>query len=213
MPLPRSPRRLEEDPENEPDLHAISRLYPLPLDGNRYPEALVQEHAAPVVYDKQQQQPTPAVQHQKKATATGTVTVPDMSSFPPVGLVGYPQGQQLLLTGAAPTTSYAATTATTPRFISCPVVGSLSTIAATNSAAAPFQTASAPMQYGQLTMACGGAPPTAAPTLIYDSNGHQQFLGFAPDPNNKLALGNVAGSSAPPSGTPLHPVISAEFGK
>jgi hypothetical protein len=195
MPLPRSPRRLEEDPENEPDLYAISNLYPLPsLDDarNRDLEAVVQ-YQVPFASSEQHQ------------AGTGTFIAPRMASFVPAnGLFGYPH--------QAPKT-YAATTP--HQFETYPDFGSLSTFAtnhATTDGAGRFGTpAPAPtQQYDGQQYA------------LINSNGYQQqqfrtsvvpgaFSASAHHRSTNFAPGFLT-ASASPTGTPLYQVISPEFG-
>lgn len=56
MPLPRTPRRLIEDPANEPDLYAITKLHPVPLTG---PEEDKPEAPPIAVASIPPQRPTP----------------------------------------------------------------------------------------------------------------------------------------------------------
>jgi hypothetical protein len=211
MPLPRNPRRLEEDPENEPDLYAISNLYPVPAAAApNGPKNTMDMHSQAVALpgmDQQQQL------LQQQAQMILTAQQPMQPTFlAPAGLVGYPQAQ-FYFAAAAPT-AYATTPA--PQFITAypSVVGSYPAMVAAPVAAqyapvtqfAPAPAAAAqPQMFGspQFIIA-NAAPPPVAPTaatvgstLMNASSNGQPSAVFNFVPSNVMATSPVAPNTRP----------------
>jgi hypothetical protein len=199
MPLPRNPRRLEDDINNEPDLYAITNLYPVPL-GVAVPNATVQPQAPVVVSNDQvqqqqqqqlqlqQQQQQQQLQQQQVFMAAAqpiqqpTFLAPGMQSFAPAGMIaGYPQPQFFF--AAAPTTAYATAA---PQFITTypgAAVGSYPMMAAAAPAQFAPATTTTPMFSHPFIFANPAPSPVAAattPTFINTNNLGQPVFNFAP---------------------------------
>jgi hypothetical protein len=190
MPLPRSPRRLEEDPENEPDMYAISNLHPLPSPDDTRNTDL--EEAV--------QQEVPCVSSERHQADTGTFISQGMTSFAPANdLVGYPHQVA---------TTY--DVATPHQFDTYPDFGSLPT----------FGTNHATSTDGTVRFRTSAPAPTqqydGQQYALFNSNGYQQqqFRSRAVNGDHHgtdFASGFLT-ASVSLTGTPLYQATLAEFG-